>query len=616
MNIKKYTPKLIAVFSIALPFLLLPTLANAGEIQYGSVKEVKGDTVLIKYKSPSGEQNFTCNIETSECASHGTTTPELFPPILGNDNYANSPDGNYGLVEFPVEEDIYYMLYSFADDSPQFVAMLPYNKETTYIKFPWASDSVILFSEDGEITRFSIKSKELVSAELDRTSFSMRSFSPHGKYFSSYDYTEEAHIIWNIDTGEKITISSETPAYVEFSQDEKTAAFISAQDGYQTLYSVSLENVFAGNVVAERIFSDDFTVEDYLFMDNDLYFVANKDTRLVWSLYQYNFKTNSTIRASEDISYGDYIRPIKDQMSFLKVDGKNANLSLYDPKTRSIKTISPVPDSPVSNTIVRTEIDIAGIHGALLKPANDNRYQQKPLFVWLHGGPQRTTSIGYHSYLSYAVYDELLERLVDSGAYVLKLDYTGSYGYGNEFIDDLTGNVGVKEVQDIINATNEITKDLSVSKTYLIGNSYGGYLSARTLVEEPDLFAGAISINGVFDWFTLIRHIPSSPFKEYFDGVPDVTDETNSLPKYLQASVYSKMPQLTDQKILLVLGEEDSTVPTWQTQEFYYFGRGLNKDIHLLTFSDEDHILRKRENLNTLCSTISETFELAGVVCE
>ena len=76
------------------------------------------------------------------------------------------------------------------------------------------------------------------------------------------------------------------------------------------------------------------------------------------------------------------------------------------------------------------------------------------------------------------------------------------------------------------------------------------------------------------------------------------------------------MPQLTDQKILLVLGEEDSTVPTWQTQEFYYFGRGLNKDIHLLTFSDEDHILRKRENLNTLCSTISETFELSGVVCE
>ncbi|MCK5591744.1 MAG: DPP IV N-terminal domain-containing protein, partial [Candidatus Pacebacteria bacterium] len=295
MNIKKYTTKkLITAFSLTLSFLLLPMLANAGEIQYGSVKEIKGDTVLIKYKSPSGEQNFTCDIETSECASHGTTTPELFPPLLGNDNYTNSPDGNYGLVEFPVEDTVYYLLYSFTDDSPQFVALLPYNKETTYIKFPWASDSIVLFTKDGEITRYSIDSKDLVTTELDRTSFSLRSFSPHGKYFSSYNYTEEAHDIWNIETGEKISIPSETPAYVEFSQDEKTAAFISTRDGYQTLYSVSLENAFAENVITERVFADDFTVEDYLFMDNDLYFVANKETPLVWSLYQYNFKTNST----------------------------------------------------------------------------------------------------------------------------------------------------------------------------------------------------------------------------------------------------------------------------------------------------------------------------------
>ncbi|MCK5027141.1 MAG: prolyl oligopeptidase family serine peptidase [Candidatus Pacebacteria bacterium] len=616
MNIKKYTKKVTSLFFCIMPLLLLPILAHAGEIHYGSIKEVKGDTILITYKGPSDEQNFTCNIETSECSSHGTTTPNLFPSLLGNTNYSNSPDGNYGLVEFSAEDALYYVLYSFANDSPELVSILPYKKETTYIKFPWASDSIILFSKDGEITRYSINSKELVSAELDRTSFSMRSFSPHGKYFSFYDYTEEAHVIWNINTGKKISLPSETPAYVEFSQDEKNAVFISTRDGYQTLYSVLLENAFAGNVITERIFTDNFTVEDYLFMNNDLYFVANKETPLVWSLYQYNFKTNTTTKAVDNISYGDYIRPIKGMMSFLKIDGKNANISFYDPKTHSVKTISPIPDSPASNTIVRTEVDIVGIHGALLKPVNDNIHQEKPLFIWLHGGPKRATSVEYHPYLSYAVYDELLERLVDSGAYVFKLDYTGSYGYGNEFIEKLTGGVGVTDVQDVINATNKLTQDLPISKIYLIGNSYGGYLNVRTLVEQPDLFAGAISINGVFDWFTLIRRIPSSPFKTYFNGTPDVTAETENLPKYLQASIYSKVSQLTDQKILLVLGEEDATVPTWQTQEFYYFTKGLNKDIHLLNFSEEDHILRKRENLNILCTTISETFELSNVVCE
>lgn len=611
---KNYKIKLLTILLVS--FFIAPAFTYAGEIHYGSIEEVQGDSVHILYKGPSGQENFVCSAETTECVSHGTSTPQLFPKILEIAKYTNSPDGNYGLVEYLIEDIPYYLLYSFFNGKQEFVALLPYTEETTYIKFPWASDSVVLLSKDGVMTRYTIDTKELDSIDLGETSFSLKSHSPHGKYFSSYDYTKEAHVIWNIKNGEKVLIPSETPAYVEFSYDETTGVFMSTKDGYQTLYDILLANAFDGNTEPKKIFPEDFTVEDYLFLDNDLYFVANRESPLVWSLYRHNISTRTITLAVEDVSYGDYIRPIKGMMAFLKIDGKNANLSLFDPKTNSTKVISPVPASPASGTISRTEIDIAGVHGALLKPINDNSYQKKPLFIWLHGGPQRQTSIGYHSYLSYAVYDEMLERLVDSGAYVLKLDYTGSYGYGQEFIDDLTGNIGAIEVQNVIDATNELTQTLPVSDTYLIGNSYGGYLNMRTLVEQPDLFAGAVSINGVFDWFTLIRHIKSSPFKNYFDGVPVVTDETINLAMYLQASIYSKLPNLTDEKILLILGEEDSTVPTWQTEEFYYFSKGLNKNINLLAFPNEDHILRERANLNTLCSTIAEIFELDNVKCE
>ncbi|MBU4479916.1 hypothetical protein KKG48_00530, partial [Patescibacteria group bacterium] len=79
-NIKKHIKKLMVALFFVLPFLSFPSLINAGEIQYGGLKEVKGDTLFITYKGPSGEQNFTCDIETLGCLSNGTTTPEFFPP--------------------------------------------------------------------------------------------------------------------------------------------------------------------------------------------------------------------------------------------------------------------------------------------------------------------------------------------------------------------------------------------------------------------------------------------------------------------------------------------------------------------------------------------------------
>jgi hypothetical protein len=56
----------------------------------------------------------------------------------------------------------------------------------------------------------------------------------------------------------------------------------------------------------------------------------------------------------------------------------------------------------------------AEIHGALLD-SDTNTKTKKPLIIWLHGGPERQTSVGYHSYLSYGVYDEMLERFVRAG---------------------------------------------------------------------------------------------------------------------------------------------------------------------------------------------------------
>lgn len=606
--IKFYTLILVGTF------LLLNQTAHAGEIQYGHIEEIHDTEIHIQYKGPGGEQNFVCDVQTLDCESFGTTTPELFPKIEDSTDYPNSKSGRYGISEVVDDEGVTYTLYDVSGSEAVEVAVLPYTKETNAYKFPWVDDHFILFGTDGTVTTYDIETEQMTEITPSQSEFPMRSLSPHASYLAAYNYVDEAHKIWDTESGEEISIPSATPAYVEFSQNEQYAAFADGRDGYQTIYTVDLIDE---KQRVKRVFKDDFTVEDYLWFKDRLYVVGNTEKDPYrWVLYQYNPDTKRTKIISEDVSYGDYIRPIGEHaLSFLVIEGKNSHVALYNAERNRVDVIRPVEVSAASKEIERSVVDFGdGLKGVLYEPENPDR--RPDLFVWLHGGPMRQTSFGYHSYLSYAVYDELLERLVESGAYVLKLDYAGSYGHGSEFMDQLSTRLGDIDVEHVIDATREIEDDYNIDDVYLIGNSYGGYLGPKALVESERDFNGAIAINGVFDWFDLLARIPSSPFKTHFNGLADLEDLDVNFEMFEDASIVRNLPKLGKLKqLLLIYGEDDATVPTWQTEEFFYQAKMLDKNVDLLKLEGEDHIIRKRENLDLMCETIADKLLIKDLDC-
>ena len=138
-------------------------------------------------------------------------------------------------------------------------------------------------------------------------------------------------------------------------------------------------------------------------------------------------------------------------------------------------------------------------------------------------------------------------------------------------------------------------------------------MALRGIVDTPKTLAGAISINGVSDWYGLIQQIPTSPFKDLFNGVPD----THNLDAYLQASVFTGMEKLSkDDKVLVVWGERDSTVPVSQSTKYVDYAKTKNVNVSTLKFPDEEHIIRDRKNLNTLCKSIVSTFDIPSVSCK
>lgn len=599
-----------------LPLILLalfvPALVSADEINYASIKDIKENTLLIEYKGPSGASYFTCNAETLSCEEYDDEEPVIFPEINSMTDYTNSPDGRLGVIKKQNETGTFgYEIYDL-EDEPQLLSAIPYDKVAESIIIAPLNTQVFLFGPGGEVARFNIAGEKLGTYSLSMTEFPFRTISPSGTFLSAYSYSEEEHVIWNFNTGEEIRIPGQKASFVEFSMDDRYAAFTDDKEGFEVLYMLDL---LKRPHEAERIFGEDFTVIDYLFHGDSLYYVSNESGAYDWSLFRYDPATGEKDLVAEDVSYNDYIRRVSSRLAFLTHEGKNTNVSLYDPTTGEVETIEPLKPSPTPDGIRRSLMRFGDNQGVLLRP-EQGRKETGDLFIWLHGGPQRQASPAYHSYLSYAVYDELLDRLALGGAMVLKLDYPGSWGYGKKFIDSLNENIGQIDVDAIVEATKEIHKKRHAQNTYLIGNSYGGYLALRTLAEEPDLYKGAIGINGVYDWFTLISRIPSSPFRNLFNGTPDLISPANNSNLYRQASIITKLNNLEDKNVLLVLGEKDSTVPTWQTKEFYYLAEALGVNTELLIFPEEDHILRDRETLDTLCEEVSDFADMRKVPCK
>lgn len=588
-------------------FIGIPSVF-AGEIQYGSLTKQYGDTLLLLYKGPSGNVYYSCTI-ADDCTKHGEKEPTLYPTVLGSTVYPTSADGTLAVKPFVLGTSAYYFLYDISNSSPKKKALIPYTKTGATIRIT-KNNTAVIFQVGQTYTRYDIASKKLTTLTLPRQ-LAFTTISPDGTYIAGYNYTIQKHELWRIDDGAKITGPSSMQSYLEFSSDEGRVAFLEDVKGFRTLFTMHTDDIGKASPSSLTQLTKPHTeTEDYLYVGDSLYFIANVDGPLEWDLFAYRDGDIETV--DTDVSYGDYLKRVDVEdtsyLAYLKVEGKNTDVMLLSSDGEKTP-LTPVRSSSASKDITREVKTYGSRTGVLLAPENG---RSGNLFIWMHGGPQRQVAKGYHPYLSYAVYDELLERLAEAGNYVFKIDYTGSSGYGADFRKALSMRVGDIEMRDIKNAIDDIEDDLDIENVYLIGNSYGGYMALRGIVDIPKKLDGAISINGVSDWYGLIQQIPSSPFISVFDGVPD----SHNLNAYFQASVFTGLEDLTDdEKVLVVWGENDSTVPVWQSTKYVDFAKNLDVAVSTLSFSNEDHILRKRENLNELCETIATTFELEDVSC-
>ena len=238
------------------------------------------------------------------------------------------------------------------------------------------------------------------------------------------------------------------------------------------------------------------------------------------------------------------------------------------------------------------------IHGFIVKPANFDPSKKYPLLVLIHGGPQ---SAWYDNW-SYRWNPQVF---ANAGYVVFAPNPRGSTGYGQQFINEISGDWGGKVFVDLMNGVADVLRRnpyLDRNRVGAAGASYGGYMINWILGHNNDprfRFKVLVCHDGVYNLESMYGTTEELWFPEWeFKGTP----WTNPV-QYSRWSPH-KFVQNFNTPIMIIHGELDYRVPIGEGMQLFTAVQRKGIDSKILIFPDEGHWVLKPQNLQLWFTTI------------
>lgn len=612
------------IVGVMVGMILGTSAASAAGFRYGSISITPGSGEgLLTYRALESRQVQLCDLTSFTCDPSATSTPPAIVGEIGPGSYTLSPSGKLAFVaEASATGSVLNNVYKVVDRELASPQALPIPGHVYRILFT-PGDTHVVARTATALVSVDLKTNSVVgTAPWTSTDFfSFAQVSPNGRFVAYFSPARQSaptrnFRIVDLFQGKTYSLSealvywdllSEESMLFQFSPDGKFLLYKDDRDGAQTLYKVDLArlvNLRGNEFQGSRLFTRTYTVSDFMLADSrTLLYLANRATPLRFDLFSYDLATGALTTVLTNAAYNPPLKRAGDLVFVNQLTSWGSQVMAYNPKTKTTRAL-PAPAGTFTALKAGTDVVLpGGVHGALLLPDNFSARSPHKLVIWLHGGPYRQTSLGYHSYPSYGVYDWVLEGLRASGVVVLKLDYSGSFGYGRPFAESLQNNVGVKDLEDVLAGVSSLKGKYNLSETHLMGVSYGGYLALRSLVEKPNSFASAISINGVSDWLTLINNNPNTIFAADFKG--PLNEENEAI--YDRASIWGKIPGLTTQKVVLLHSTLDGDISFSQSTKLESILKSAGKNVQFIPMEGDGHVLGLNESAVTVCNMAFQT---------
>lgn len=228
-------------------------------------------------------------------------------------------------------------------------------------------------------------------------------------------------------------------------------------------------------------------------------------------------------------------------------------------------------------------------HGFIVKPKNFDPSKRYPMIVLIHGGPQGAWNDSWSTRWNPQVW-------ANAGYVIFLPNPRGSTGYGQKFINDISGDWGGKVFVDFKNGVAEMVKKPYVDRSNIgaAGASYGGYMVDWILGHNNDprfKFKALMSHAGVYNLESMATATEELWFVNWeFKGMP-----WENPVNYNRWSPH-KFVRNFNTPTLVTAGELDYRVPVDQSLQLFTALQLRDVDSRLLIFPDEGHWILKPQN--------------------
>jgi dipeptidyl aminopeptidase/acylaminoacyl peptidase len=249
------------------------------------------------------------------------------------------------------------------------------------------------------------------------------------------------------------------------------------------------------------------------------------------------------------------------------------------------------------------------VQGFLVRPPGFDLAKEYPLKFLMHGGPQTAWGDAW----SYRWNAELFAA---DGYVVVMINRRGSTGYGQKFVDEVSGDWGGKAYVDLMKGLDYVEEKypfIDKDRECALGASYGGFM-ANWVLTHTNRFACIVSHDGVYNpqsaygttdevWFNEWEFrmpgssTPGQPW-EYFDK-PVALDPFRK---------WSPMLSIKNARTptLVIHSQKDYRLDVSEGFQLFTALQRLNVPSKMLYFPDEGHWVLKPQNSRLWYQTVDD----------
>ena len=276
----------------------------------------------------------------------------------------------------------------------------------------------------------------------------------------------------------------------------------------------------------------------------------------------------------------------------LTVSGAAAppDVFVMDVATKQLRQITHVPHAGVDLAqFVRPELVTFKVHDGL--ELSGWLYRPKgavgpgAYVISFHGGPEGQERPAFR-----ADYQALLLARIG----VFAPNVRGSSGFGKRFVNLDNGSLRVNGIKDIKSCVDYLVGAgiADPKRIGITGGSYGGYMTLAGVTEYPELFAAAVDLFGMVNFFTFFEH--TEPWMAAI-STTEYGDPKTQGDLLRSLSPLGKLERIRT-PLMVQHGANDTNVPVVEAEQVVDTLKKRGVPVDYILFQDEGHGWRKIPN--------------------